>query len=68
MSKQPRAQPDLEQYRRFVEAARELGCDESEKRLAEVVRTVAKATVPSASEMKAEARAVRKAKEPRQET
>lgn len=51
-----------DQYRRFVEAARELGCDDSEERFAEVVRTVATAPVPSASEIKAEARTGRKRK------
>jgi hypothetical protein len=50
----------LDQYQRFVEATRELGCDESEERFAEVVRTVAKAHVPSASEIKASAKAARK--------
>ncbi len=53
---------DAEQVQRFIEAARELGCDDSEERFAEVVRTVAKAPVPSAAEMKVEARAARKPK------
>jgi hypothetical protein len=62
MSKRAKLQSDPEQYRRFVEAARELGCDDDEERFAEVVRTVARAPVPSASEIKAGAKAARNAK------
>ena len=65
MPKRKTTESKDDQYQRFVEAARELGCDESEERFAEVVRTVAKAPVPSASEMKDQARAARKTKAPR---
>ncbi len=34
---------DPEQSKRFIEAARELGCDESEERFIETVRKVASA-------------------------
>jgi hypothetical protein len=53
---------DLEQYQRFLDTARELGCDESEERFAKVVRTIARAPMPSASEMKASGKADRKTK------
>ncbi len=35
--------PDKPQFDRFRDAARELGCDESEERFREIVRKVAKA-------------------------
>jgi hypothetical protein len=49
MPKRKVSEPDPEQYQRFVEAARELGCDESEERFVEVVRKVAapKSEAPS---------------------
>lgn len=62
MSKRSKFTSDLEQHQRFVETARELGCDDSEERFAEVVRTVAKAPVSSAAEIKAEAKAGHKPK------
>jgi|tagenome__1003787_1003787.scaffolds.fasta_scaffold18471495_2 hypothetical protein len=39
--------PAQTQRDRFIEAARELGCDESEEAFAEKVRKVAKAPVPA---------------------
>lgn len=51
-----------EQYQRFLDAARELGCDESEERFAQVVRAIARAPVPAPSEIKAEAKATRKSR------
>jgi hypothetical protein len=41
-SSKKRTAPD-EQAKRFIEAARELGCDESEERFVETVRKIAKA-------------------------
>ena len=42
--KPPRTLPEsgAEQHQRFVEAARELGCDESEERFDETLKRVAK--------------------------
>lgn len=40
------AKPNVPQADRFIEAARELGCDETEEAFAEKVRKVAKAPVP----------------------
>ena len=56
---------DPEQYRRFVKAARELGCDEDKERFEQVVWTLAKAHMPSAAEMKASGKAHPKAKRDR---
>jgi hypothetical protein len=35
-----------EQFRRFVETARELGCDEDKERFEEKLKRIAKATTP----------------------
>ena len=45
MSRQPKPPKpdDPEQSRKFMEAARELGCDDSEERFIETVRKVASA-------------------------
>lgn len=48
------ASDDRTQSERFIEAARELGCDETEEGFAEIVRKVAKA--PPGSPIKAPAR------------
>lgn len=42
MSKPSKPQSDPDQYRRFLDAAREHGCEENVGRLDEVVRRVAK--------------------------
>ncbi len=42
MSKPTKPRLDPDQHRRFLEAARELGCDENVARLGEVVRRAAK--------------------------
>jgi hypothetical protein len=52
--------PRLDQLEKFIRTARELGCDESEERFAQVVRTVVTARKPSAPEIKA--KVARKAK------
>ena len=41
-AKNPKSTQDKEQITAFRKAARELGCDESEERFQEVLRTVAK--------------------------
>ncbi len=52
----PPKSDDPEQSRRFIEAAKELGCDESEERFIETVRKVASApparNVPSKAKPK----------------
>jgi hypothetical protein len=53
VGKRAKAPSDPEQHRRFVDASRELGCDESEERFAQVVRTVVTARKSSAPEIKA---------------
>ena len=42
VTKPAKAPPDPEQYQRFLETARELGCDENADRLDEVVKRAAK--------------------------
>ncbi len=42
-TQKPPKPDDPEQSKRFIEAARELGCDESEERFIETVRKVASA-------------------------
>ena len=42
MTKPAKAPPDPEQYQRFLETARELGCGENTDRLDEVVKRAAK--------------------------
>ncbi len=46
MPKRKAPEPDPEQYERFLEAARELGCEENRDRLDEVVRRAAKMPPP----------------------
>jgi hypothetical protein len=46
--KQPR--PDQTQSRKFIEAARELGCDEDESAFDEIVKKAAKAPPPRQDE------------------
>jgi hypothetical protein len=43
MSKLAKSRNDLSQFERFKQAARELGCDESEERFVETVRKLAAA-------------------------